>query len=58
MPAKSRWMLDISRIVSELEVISTPVIDRAICERLFHLQRRQAINIPERSAATVPAMLS
>lgn len=43
MPAESQWMLDIPRIIEELELISTPVIDRAICKRLFGVGRRQAI---------------
>jgi hypothetical protein len=45
MPAKSRWLLVIPRIVEQLEAMTVPVIDRATCERLFQVRRRQAINL-------------
>jgi hypothetical protein len=45
VPAKSRWFLDIPRIIAQLEAMTVPVVDRAICERLFQVRRRQAINL-------------
>ena len=45
MPAKSRWLLDIPRIIGQLEAMTVPVIDRATCEQLFQVRRRQAINL-------------
>jgi hypothetical protein len=42
VPAKPSWLLHIPEIVSELSGLDTPVVDRAVCERLFHVGRRQA----------------
>ena len=45
MPAKPRWLIRIPEILEELEEIQTPVVDRAMCERLFGLQRRRTITL-------------
>ena len=45
MPAKPAWLLRIPDIVAELEVLSVPVVDRAIVESLFGLRRRRAIEL-------------
>ena len=45
MPAKSRWLLAIPRIIDQLELMTVPVVDRATCEVLFQVRRRQAINL-------------
>jgi hypothetical protein len=37
--------LQIPHILKQLERIDTPVIDRAICERLFGVKRRRAIDM-------------
>jgi len=42
------WLLQIPEIVSLLETFDVPVVDRAIVERLFGLQRRQAIELLHR----------
>jgi len=48
MPAKPAWLLHIPDIVAELEVLSVPVVDRAIVESLFGLRRRRAIELLHR----------
>ena len=45
MPAKAEWLLHIPEILAELTVLDVPVVDRAMCERLFHVRRRRAIDI-------------
>jgi hypothetical protein len=45
MPAKPSWLLRIPNILDQLELLDTPVIDRAICERLFEVKRRRAIDM-------------
>ena len=45
MPAKARWLLRVPEIVSELSTLDVPVVDRAVCERLFGLRRRRAIDL-------------
>ena len=45
MPAKSSWLLRIPNIVAHLQALDTPVIDRRICERLFGVRRRRAIQL-------------
>lgn len=48
MPANPLWLLQIPEIVSLLETFDVPVVDRSIVERLFGLQRRQAIELLHR----------
>ena len=45
MPAKSQWLLRIPEIVASLSELEVPVVDRAICERLFRVRRRRAIEL-------------
>lgn len=48
MPANPAWLLKIPQIIAMLESIDVPVVDRAMVERLFGLQRRQAIELLHR----------
>jgi hypothetical protein len=48
MPAKPRWWRHIAEIRSMLDDTRLPVIDRASVERLFGLERRQAIELMHR----------
>jgi hypothetical protein len=45
MPAKAHWLLRVPEILEELAALDVPVVDRAVCERLFHLHRRRAIDL-------------
>jgi hypothetical protein len=45
VPAKPRWWLHIPEIRTMLVDAGLPVVDRAAVERLFGLQRRQAIEL-------------
>ena len=45
MPAKAQWLLRVPEILEELSVLDVPVVDRAVCERLFRLRRRRAIDL-------------
>ncbi len=45
MPAKAQWLLRIPEILEELSALDVPVVDRAVCERLFRLRRRRAIDL-------------
>jgi hypothetical protein len=45
MPAKAQWLLRIPEILAELAALDVPVVDRAVCERLFRLRRRRAIDL-------------
>jgi hypothetical protein len=45
MPAKAQWLLRVPEILAELSALDVPVVDRAVCERLFHLRRRRAIDL-------------
>jgi hypothetical protein len=45
MPAKAQWLLRVPEILAELSLLDVPVVDRAVCERLFHLRRRRAIDL-------------
>ncbi|HUE03344.1 MAG TPA: hypothetical protein VMR62_27525 [Bryobacteraceae bacterium] len=45
MPAKAQWLLRVPEILTELSVLDVPVVDRAVCERLFRLRRRRAIDL-------------
>ena len=48
MPAKSRWLLQIPRIIEQLSVLDVPIVDRAICQALFGVGRRRAIDLVQR----------
>jgi len=45
MPAKAQWLLRIPEILAELAALDVPVVDRAVCERLFGVRRRRAIDV-------------
>jgi hypothetical protein len=45
VPAKPRWLLQIPEIVTILEALEVPVVDRSVIERLFGLRRRRAIEL-------------
>jgi hypothetical protein len=45
MPAKAQWLLRVPEILGELSALDVPVVDRALCERLFRLRRRRAIDL-------------
>ncbi len=45
MPAKAQWLLRVPEILAELRALDVPVVDRAVCERLFGLRRRRAIDL-------------
>ena len=45
MPAKAQWLLRVPEILEELRALDVPVVDRAVCERLFRLRRRRAIDL-------------
>ena len=48
MPAKAQWLLRVPEILAELSALDVPVVDRAVCERLFRLRRRRAIDLIRR----------
>jgi hypothetical protein len=48
MPAKSRWLLKIPEIIERLSQMDAPVVDRAVCERLFGIGRRRAIDLMQK----------
>src|ERR1022692_2100735 len=45
MPAKAQWLLRVPEILAELAALDVPVLDRAVCERLFRLRRRRTIDL-------------
>ena len=45
MPAKAQWLLHVPRILAELAALDVPVVDRAVCERVFGVRRRRAIDL-------------
>ncbi len=45
MPAKAQWLLKVPEILEELSALDVPIVDRAVCERLFRLRRRRAIDL-------------
>jgi len=45
MPAKAQWLLRVPEILEELAALDVPVVDRAVCERLFRLRRRRTIDL-------------
>jgi hypothetical protein len=45
VPAKPAWLLRIPEIITQLQALTVPVVDRASCERLFGVKRRRAIDL-------------
>ncbi len=45
MPAKPQWLLRVPEILEDLGALDTTVLDRPVIEKLFGVQRRQAINL-------------
>ena len=45
MPAKTTWLHRVTEICEEIQALDTPIVDRCTAERLFRLQRRQAIKL-------------
>ena len=45
MPMKKTWLLRLSEIREELTAVEAPVIDRAMCERIFGVRRRRALQL-------------
>jgi hypothetical protein len=45
MPAKPSWLLRIPHIIAALSALHVPIVDRATCEKLFGLRRRQTIHL-------------
>jgi hypothetical protein len=48
MPAKPSWFTRIPDILDELKLLDTPVVDRHICELLFGVRRRRAVELMQR----------
>jgi hypothetical protein len=45
MSMKKTWLLRLGEIREELTAVEAPVIDRAMCERLFGVRRRRALQL-------------
>jgi hypothetical protein len=45
VPAKARWLLQIPVILEQLRTLDAPVADRAMCEQIFGVRRRRAIEL-------------
>src|SRR4051794_21891919 len=48
MPAKPQWLLQIPAAIAELRAVDVPVVDRAVCERIFGVRRRRAVQLMHR----------
>jgi hypothetical protein len=48
MPAKPSWLLKVPQIITELNQLRTPVVDRSLLEKIFGLGRRQSITLMHR----------
>lgn len=48
MPVISQWLLKVPEIIGELQVLTAPVVDRSVIEKLFKVKRRQAIGLCHR----------
>lgn len=48
MPAKPQWLLQIRAAIVDLRSLGVPVIDRAVCERIFGVRRRRAVELMHR----------
>jgi hypothetical protein len=45
MSMKKTWLLRLGEIREELTAVEVPVIDRAMCERIFGVRRRRALQL-------------
>ncbi len=45
MPAQPQWLTRLPQIITELESVDVPVIDRALIERTFGVRRRRAAQL-------------
>jgi hypothetical protein len=45
MSMKKTWLLRLGEIREELTAVEAPVIDRAMCERIFGVRRRRALQL-------------
>lgn len=45
MPAKPMWLLRVPEIIEQVRSMNAPVIDRSVCERVFRVRRRRAIDL-------------
>jgi hypothetical protein len=45
MPVQPQWLLRLPEIISELEQLDVPIVDRAIFETAFQVRRRRAIQL-------------
>jgi hypothetical protein len=43
MPAKAQWLLRVPEILAELSALDVPVVDRAVCERTFLVDRSKLV---------------
>ena len=48
MPARPGWFLRLPEILDEIQSLGSPVLDRALMERIFGLRRRSAIDLLHR----------
>lgn len=45
MPPKPSWFIHLPEIINTLSDLAIPVVDRAICEKIFAVKRRRAITL-------------
>jgi hypothetical protein len=45
MPAQPQWLLQLPEIITELERLGSPIVDRAVFEKVFRIGRRRAIQL-------------
>lgn len=45
MPAKPQWLLKIPSLLEQLRALDAPVVDRSVCERVFGVRRRRAVEL-------------
>ncbi len=45
MPAKAQWLLRVPEILAEMSALDDPIVDSAVCESLFGVRRRRAIDL-------------
>jgi hypothetical protein len=45
MPAQPQWLLHLPEIIAEFGAMETPVVDRAVLERVFRVRRRRAVEL-------------
>ena len=44
-PPKAQWMLQIPEILEQLRSLDAQVIDRSVCEKVFSVGRRRAVEL-------------